>query len=155
MSANPLKHWHVVQAVELGGPARDVWELIGGFYTIHLWHPDITRTEVPPDQTQTAALRRLLTFPGQPKTTEELVMMDNDGFHYRYKWHAGQWGENVKNYVADLRVFDLSMAQRSVVQWSSTFDYSEDALSGFYLNGFRVLQERFPLPATTKRKGRA
>jgi Polyketide cyclase / dehydrase and lipid transport len=145
MSTKPQKHWHVIQTVELGAPARDVWELIGGFYTIHLWHPDIIQTEVPPGQTETAALRRLLTFPGQPKTTEELVMMDNADFHYRYKWHSGEWGEKVKNYFADLRVFDLSMAQRSMVQWSSTFDYQEDALSAFYQNGFRVLGDRFPL----------
>jgi hypothetical protein len=154
MSAKRLKRWHVVQTVELGAPACGVWELIGGFYTIHDWHPDIIRTEVPPDQTETAALRRLLTFPKQPTTTEELILMDNKDFHYRYKWHDGEWGENVKNYVADLRVFDLSLAQRCIVQWSSTFDYYEDALSAFYLNGFHVLQERFPLPVTTKRKER-
>lgn len=145
MSKKPLKPWHVVQTVELGAPAREVWRLVGGFYTINTWHPDITRTEVPPRQTETSAIRRLLTFPGQPKTTEELVMMDNENFHYRYKWHQGEWGERIKNYVADLRVFDLQMCKRSIVQWSSTFLYTEDALSEFYLNGFRALQKRFPL----------
>src|SRR5262245_30850856 len=92
------KHWHVVRSVVLGAPAADVWEVIGGFYTIHEWHPDIAKTEVPSEQTRTRQLRRNLTFPGQPVTTEELVSMDNDDFHYRYKWYAGQWGEEVKNY---------------------------------------------------------
>ena len=155
MSTQPLKRWRVVQTVELGAQARDVWDVIGGFYTVHLWHPDITRIEVPPGQTETAALRRLVTSPGRPKTTEELVMMNNDDFHYRYKWHAGQWGEKIKNYVADLRVFDVSMAERSIVQWSSTFDYCEDALSAFYQNGLRVLQERFPLPHKINTQGAA
>ncbi len=145
MSKKPYKPWYVVQTVELGAPASEVWKLVGGFYTIHLWHPDIARTEIPPGQTETGALRRLLTFPGQPKTTEELVLMDNDALHYRYKWHAGLWGERIKNYVADLRVFDLTMSKRSIVQWSSTFSYTEDALSEFYENGFRALQKRFPL----------
>lgn len=98
-------------------------------------------------------LRRLLAFSGQPKTTEELVMIDNDDFHYRYKWHAGEWGERVTNYVAHLRVFHLSMAQRSIVQWSSTFDHFEDAVSAFYENGFRVLRERFPLPHKANSRG--
>jgi hypothetical protein len=140
------KHWHILQAVELGAPAKEVWEVVGGFFTIHGWHPDIAVTEVIPDQVETAAIRRRLTFPGQPKTTEELVFMDNENFRCHYKWHAGSWGEMVRNYVAEIKVFDISMEGRCVVQWSSEFDYTEDAVSEFYWNGFRALQERFPLP---------
>jgi hypothetical protein len=146
------KKWHVVRTVELGASAAEVWKLVGGFYTIHLWHPDITRTEVPKEQTETAAIRRLLTFPGQPKTTEELVSMNDEGCHYRYKWHADEWGERVQEYVADIRVFDLDMGQSSIMQWSSTFSYTEDALTQFYDNGFRKLRELFPMrPAKPRR----
>ena len=49
--------------------------------------------------TQTRQIRRELTFPGQPITVEELVSMDNDDFHYGYKWHQGQLGEDVRNYI--------------------------------------------------------
>jgi hypothetical protein len=139
------KDWHVAQTVELGATAKEVWDLIGGFYTLHRWHPDIHRTEVPPEQTETSALRRLLSFPGQPKTTEELIMMDNEHFHYTYRWHAGEWGEKVQKYVASLRVFEIDDGRRCVVQWSSTFYYFEDALHEFYWNGFRALQKRFPI----------
>lgn len=141
------KHWHVIRSAVLGGPPEPIWELIGGFYNIHLWHPDITETEVPPDQTRHSALRRILTFPGQPKTVEQLVSVDNADFHYRYKWHAGQWGEEVKNYHASLRVLAGDLGRTSIVQWESTFDHPSDAISDFYLHGFAALEKRFPLPA--------
>lgn len=146
------KHWHVVRTAELGASREQVWELIGGFYTIHQWHPDIALTEIPPDQAKVRQLRRLLTFPGQPKTTEELVSMDSADCHYRYRWHAGDWGERVMNYHASLRVFAGDLARTCTVAWESEFDYSEDAISQFYLNGFRALRKRFPLPKAPKKK---
>jgi hypothetical protein len=150
MAKAAAKSWRVLRTVELGGSAQEVWNVVGGFFTIHLWHPDITMSEILPDQARTGAIRRLLTFPGQPKTTEELVLMDNPEFHYRYKWHSGDWGERVKDYVADLRVFDVRLGETSIVQWSSTFTYTEDALTEFYENGFRALRKRFPLPAKAR-----
>jgi hypothetical protein len=90
-----------------------------------------------------SAVRRLLTFPGQPKTTEELIFMDNENFHYRYKWHEGEWGEKVQRYVAEIKVLELELDQRCVVQWSSTFYYFEDALTQFYQNGFAALVKKF------------
>jgi hypothetical protein len=145
-----LKPWRVLQTVELHAPAFEVWGVVGGFYTIHLWHPDIMLTETPTDQTSQAAVRRVLTFPGQPKTIEELILMDNPNRHYRYKWHAGEWGERVKDYVADILVFETGVGERAIVQWSSTFTYFEDALSQFYWNGFKALQERFPPPERSR-----
>jgi hypothetical protein len=145
MGNSAYKEWNVIQVVELGASATDVWKVVGGFFTIHLWHPDIQLTEVIPDQTREAAIRRLLTFPEQPKTTEELILMDNENLRYRYKWQAGEWGERVKNYVADLRVLEIAVNKRSIVRWSSTFSYTEDAVSEFYWNGFRRLQEMFPI----------
>jgi hypothetical protein len=140
---SPSKLWKVVQTVELNAPAEDVWAAVGGFFTIHEWHPDIELTEVPEDQTRTAEIRRLLTFPGQPKTTEELVSLDNAERAYSYKWVAGPWGERVQQYAATIRVIRSHMDTRSIMQWSSSFVYSEDAVSEFYRNGFRALQKRF------------
>ena len=145
MSSKRYRKWNVLQTVELGAAPQDVWKVVGGFFTIHLWHPDIKRTEVPRNQTETAAIRRLLTFPLQPKTTEELIAMDNDGLRYRYKWHAGEWGERVKDYSAEIRVFGLTSNVKSVLQWSSSFSYFEDAVTEFYWNGFRALQKKFPV----------
>lgn len=144
MADEGYKHWTVIRTVELPASRDAVWEVIGGFYTIHHWHPDIALSEIPPEQTETRELRRLLTFPGQPKTIEELVMMDNEDCHYRYKWHAGKWGEDVRNYHASLRVMAGDLDQSCLVQWASEFDYPTDAISEFYENGFRSLRERFP-----------
>ncbi|MDC1162125.1 SRPBCC family protein [Tenacibaculum sp.] len=144
MAEQDYKDWRVVQSIEVGASAEEVWNVIGGFYTIHEWHPDITELEVIDKQTETREMRRLLTFPGQPKAIEELVMMDNDNFHYRYKWHAGEWGEMIHKYYSDLRVFDLK-GGTSIIQWVATFYYKEDAISDFYQRGFDELLKRFPL----------
>ena len=139
------KPWHIIRCVELGATAPEVWEVIGGFYTIHEWHPDISILVIPAEQTKTREMRRHLTFPGQPITTEELVSLNNDDFHYRYKWHQGEWGEQVKNYKASLRILAGDLDRTCIVQWESTFNYPTDAISEFYWNGFRELQKRFPL----------
>ena len=139
------KKWEVSQTVELGASAEVVWQIVGGFYCIHKWHPDIEQTEVIDSQTEILEIRRLLTFPGQPKTTEQLILMDNEDFHYTYKWNSGAWGEEVENYYASIRVFNSDMEKSCFVQWTSTFRYTEDAVSEFYWNGFRNLQQMFPL----------
>ena len=35
-----VKHWTVNRTVELGASREDVWQVVGGFYTVHEWHPD-------------------------------------------------------------------------------------------------------------------
>lgn len=147
--SDEYKPWAVTRTVQLGAPARDVWEVIGGFYTIHEWHPDITKSTIPTDQTCTRQLRRILAFPGQDPTVEELDELDNVDFHYRYHWHAGPWGEDVKNYRASLRAFRGDLDKTCTVVWSSTFDYPTDAISQFYQNGFAELSRRFPLSPDT------
>lgn len=143
MPAKKNKKWRVVRTVELNSSAEKVWEAVGGFFTIHLWHPDIQKTQIGKDQTSIPQIRRILTFPGQPTTTEELVFMDNENFHYKYKWHAGEWGENVKDYHARIKVLEIETGKRCIVQWSSTFVYHEDALTQFYENGFGALVKKF------------
>ncbi len=140
------KKWRVVRTVALNAPAADVWAVVGGFYNLHQWHPDIAVCEPVPDQAEIAAVRRLLTFPGQPKTTEQLVFMDNDNFHYRYRWHSGAWGERVKDYVADICVFEVEQGRTCLLRWYSTFVYTEDAITDFYEHGFKALVARFGSP---------
>lgn len=140
----PLQH--VVSTVELAASAEVVWQVVGGFYTIHQWHPDITALEVHPQQSEMPELRRVLTFPGQPTTTEELVTIDYAKRYYSYKWHAGAWGERIQDYKAELRVLETVVGAACLVQWSSTFRYQEDALSEFYQHGFDALIARFGQP---------
>ena len=143
MTSNANRDWRVVRTVQLNSSADRVWDTGGGFFTIHLWHPDIIKTEIGSDQTSIPQVRRILTFPGQPTTTEQLVLMDNDSRYYRYKWHAGEWGERVQKYHAELRVVEIEIDKRCLVQWSSTFFYHEDALTQFYENGFGALKKKF------------
>jgi hypothetical protein len=143
MTTTEQKEWRIVRTVELHSSSTNVWEVVGGFFNIHLWHPDIENTEIPADQTSVSPLRRILTFPGQPKTTEELVSLENKNYFYDYKWHSGQWGEEVKNYRARIHVFDTFMSDRCMVQWSSTFRCNVDAVSEFYERGFAALKKRF------------
>lgn len=137
------KCWHIVKSTELLASAAAVWEVVGGFFNIHTWHPDITATEYVPDQLRLSSIRRVLTFPGQPKTTEQLLSIDNVEMIYSYKWVEGAWGEAVQDYFASIRVIATDMDKRSLVQWTSTFRFTEDAVSEFYENGFRNLRSRF------------
>lgn len=143
MSKKEYKDWRVVAVCELNASAQEVWDLVGGFYTIHHWHPDIALSEVPKDQADEREVRRELTFPGQPHTWEQLVSMDNENMIYRYKWFKGEWGEKVKNYHAKIQVIELEIGERCLMQWSSIFSYPEDALTQFYHNGFESLVKRF------------
>lgn len=137
------RDWHVVRSTELLAPAKVAWEVVGGFFNIHTWHPDIVKTEYTSDQLSNSALRRVLTFPAQPETIEELVGYDAGGRTYSYRWVAGAWGEQVQNYAASIRVIATNMDEKSLVQWESKFRYTDDAVSQFYENGFRALRERF------------
>lgn len=143
MSTNNNKKWKVVRTIELNSSAEKVWDMVGGFYTIHLWHPDIQKTEIGSDQTCSPEIRRILTFPGLPTTTEELVFADNPNYCYGYKWHAGAWGEAIKDYHAEIRVIETELDKRCMVQWTGHFVYQEDALTQFYENGFAGLVKLF------------
>jgi hypothetical protein len=135
---------HVIRSVELPATADAVWAVVGGFFTLHCWHPDIERTEVVADQTETHAIRRRLFFSGQDPTIEELVALDEVERVSRYRWYAGPWGEIVKNYRACLRVCPADLDRSCLVTWESWFEHPEDAISDFYLRGFAALRRMFP-----------
>ncbi len=143
MAVKKNKQWKVVRTIELNSSAEKVWNTVGGFYTLHIWHPDIKKTEIGKDQVLNPEIRRILTFPGQPTTTEQLVFMDNQHFYYGYKWHAGAWGETIKNYHSEIRVIEIEVDKKCMVQWTGHFFYTSDALSQFYENGLTSLLKRF------------
>lgn len=143
MAVTKSRQWKVVCTIELNAAAETVWETVGGFYTLHLWHPDIKKTQIGKEQVLIPQIRRILTFPGHPTTTEELVFMDNQHFYYSYKWHAGEWGEKIKEYHSEIRVVEIEVGKRCLVQWTGHFRYTEDALTQFYENGFAALVKKF------------
>jgi hypothetical protein len=130
------KDWHVVTTCEIYAPASEVWEMVGGFYNINQWHPDIDISEVPEDQYKNPYIRRKLTFPGQDPTFEELVFVDNENMFYKYKWHSGEWGEIIQKYHSQIRVIEKEAGKSCIMQWSCNFYYFEDGLTQFYHNGY-------------------
>ena len=136
MSDKEYKDWRVVTTCELNASAAEVWDMVGGFYTLPKWHPDIAISEIPEEQHESGFIRRKLTFPGQPPTWEELVFVDNENMRYKYKWHKGKWGEMIQKYHAQIQVIEKEVGKSCIVQWSSTFYFSEDGLTQFYHNGF-------------------
>lgn len=144
-SSGPDQDWHIIESVKLASSAEEVWDLVSGFFTIHTWHPDIVSTEISDEQTEERALRRLLTFPGPPVslTTEELTYLNNETFHYKYKWVKGEWGEIFKDYKAEIKVIALEPGKKCMLQWSSTFVAATDGVTDFYRNGFKALKKKF------------
>jgi hypothetical protein len=143
MSIKEYKNWRVVAVCELNTSAAIVWHLVGGFYNLNQWHPDILICEVPEEQGEERDIRRKLIFPGQTPTWEELVFMDNETMRYTYKWHKGKWGETTQKYHAQIQVIETELDKRCLMQWSSTFYSSEDGLTQFYQNGFENLVSIF------------
>jgi hypothetical protein len=141
------KHWKVIQSVELDASAAKVWDFIGGFYTIHTWSPGIDTTTVVPDQTKIRPIRRIVNFPQIPApmntSTEQLVFMDNENMLYKYKWHAGEWGEDFKDYHSEIQVVELAPDKRCMVFWSGEFINEKDGLTAFYRSGLDFLKEKF------------
>jgi len=143
MATKKNKHWKIVRTVILNASAEKVWDMVGGFFTLQLWHPEIEKTEIATDQTSMTKILRVLTFPGVPTNTEELLFLDNKNFCYTYKSYAGIWGETVKDYFSEIRVIEVEVGKKCMVQWKGQFLYTEDTLTEFYENGFANLVKMF------------
>lgn len=139
MNTTEYKNWQIVVACELHASAAEIWHLVGGFYTLSQWHPDIPLCEVCENQQEERNIRRKLTFPNQEPTYEELVFMDNEQMRYTYKWQKGAWGEITKNYHAQIQVVATELNKKCLVQWSSKFYATEDSVTEFYKNGLKNL----------------
>ena len=51
--------------------------------------------------------------------------------------------EMIQKYHAQIQVVEIELGKRCLVQWSSTFYFSEDGLTQFYQNGFENLVKMF------------
>ncbi len=140
-----LRRWHSIETAEIAASASAVWEVVGGFFTMHLWHPDIESTEIVPSQVDDHGIQRFLTFPGPPvsTTTEELVSLDEERLGYRYRWVAGHWGEVVQQYHSALDVIETAPDVSCLVRWQGWFLDDSDAVSDFYRRGLDSLSQRF------------
>lgn len=143
LNTTDYKEWNVVKTVKLDAPAKDVWRVVGGFFNMDLWHPDITRTTPMPDQMELSAIRRKLTIKDQPNPLEQLTFLDNAQMVYKYKGYKGPWGEKVRDYCAEIRVVETKPGEKCMVLWSADFFYSKDVISKFYKRGLKALKKHF------------
>ena len=133
-----LKHFEITQSVSIQTPADDIWKLIGDFFTIHTWHPDITTTKVD------GPLSRQVFFPGQYiNTVEQMTLYDPSKRIYSYKNVGGDWGKEVRNYESKLSVIEDNNGKSSIVTWSGSFDSINDGVTNFYRKGLDSLAELF------------
>ena len=128
------KHFNIIQTINLEKPADDVWKLIGNFFSIDNWHPDILATKVD------GILRRQVVFSGEyVNTIEQLTLFDPKKRTYNYKNVGGNWGKYVRNYESTLSVIENDNGKSSIVIWSGSFDSFEDSVTNFYRKGLDSL----------------
>ncbi len=134
----------VAMTQKLSPSAETVWNRIGGFDTLHEWHPAIDRTEM--DGSGIGAMRNLFLV-GGGNVTERLDVEDAAGRSYTYSILSSPLP--VGNYTATLRV-EEDPAGGCTVHWSSTFDpagaseaEAVAAIEGIYEGGFTAMQAAF------------
>ena len=153
------KHWRVAQVVELGATAKEVWDLIGGFYTLHKWHPDIHLSEVPPDQTETApeeqderdGKRQQVEAVELPRVVHDVLNEDGDALIYSglegptglsvtpsglVTWTPGSG--DVGTHAVLLQVIDSANNDSgTIVSWSITVTTGEAAVTSGALGTYQ------------------
>ena len=140
-----MSHHHKTDRVErwidLPVPAATVWETIGDFYRLDLWHPGVEsceRVELEDEPYRHVRAR------GGALHLEKLVENGTDGERVQ-RYTSAESALPVQNYLATLTCFDEGTGCR--VFWSASFD-SEDPradaiIAGIFETGLAALQDRF------------
>lgn len=128
----------------LPAAAEAVWARIGGFGTLHEWHPAIEKTEM--EGTGIGAQRNLF-LAGGGNVVERLDAEDAAAHTYTYSILESPLP--VAHYQATLQV-KAEGADRCTVKWWSTFEPAGAAeadavavITGVYQAGFDGMQEAF------------
>ena len=139
-----ISHFNIFQSVRINAPADDVWNIVGEFYSLHLWHPLIRSTI---KLNTTGSIVRHLIFADENGQTldivEKLLTYDHYNREYRYKNIGGIWGNIQENYEGKLNVIEDNNGQASIVTWSGSFDALEDGSTEFYRKGLESLANFF------------
>ena len=130
----------VAMTQKLAAAADEVWNRIGGFSTIHEWHPAIEHLEA--EGTGVGSTRNL-TIAGGISVVERLVA--EDGADRTYTYEMLEAPLPVKDYVATIRVNDDG-GGASIVEWTSTFEpagvpepEAAAIIEGIYTSGFAAM----------------
>ncbi|CAF1374367.1 unnamed protein product [Adineta ricciae] len=141
-----VRHFNIIQTVRISNTAEVVWKLIGGFFSIHKWHPQISACEKVDDPQQLFVKRRLVFFGQIIETIEQLQVLDNYKREYQYKNIGGRWGKAVQNYASKLSVMEDDNGRSVIVSWSASFDSQTDIVTTFYRTGLDALVELLSSP---------
>ena len=135
---------NVKKDVILNGSVEDVWDVIGDFGNMTVWHPAITSTQLAGSKTP----RRLLILGDGSIVRNELIDAI-DGQSYTYKLMSAPLP--ITNYVATLSVESVG-TNKTRVEWTGSFDAAsgtskkeaKSTVEGFYQAGFNNLKKMFP-----------
>jgi len=123
-------------------PADKVWQLVGGFLSLHDWLPMIASSET----LEGGQVRKLTTTDGAV-IVERLQTYDNANRTYSYSIDTGPFPAT--NYLATLQV-SAAGEQETVITWSGSFtpDGVSDAeietlFQGVYDGGLEALKANF------------
>jgi mxaD protein len=122
-----------------GVAPAEMWERIGDFHGLHLWHPHVAETEVREENV------RALTLENGGKTVETKI--DEGDLHHSYRIDESDLP--VKNFEATLLVRESGEgADGSEIVWTAQFDAhgAEDAdaaeiVEGVFEAGLRSLHD--------------
>ncbi|MDG3002549.1 SRPBCC family protein [Paludisphaera mucosa] len=130
-------------SLELPVPPEEVWRLIGGFGTLHDWHPVISGSEV----SEGGRVRRLTTSGGDV-IVERLEAFDEAGRSYSYSFIESPFP--VSKYRATLRVREADDGRGSRVDWSGEFlpdgvtdEEAVELFQGIYNGGLKAIADIF------------
>jgi hypothetical protein len=145
----PMARAHASSVIN--APVEEVWARIRDFNALAIWHPAVAKSTIeggaPSDQ---VGCVRVLTLKGGGMIRERLLEMSDLGHHYSYAILEGPLA--VKNYRATLRLRRISDGDRTLAEWSSSFDpdppekqaETEDFLSNaVFQGGFDALKKHF------------
>ncbi len=137
----------VSMSMKLAAPARQVWDLIGGFNALADWHPAIEKSEIESGEGRKGSLRRL-GLAGGGSIVERLEEVDENERVYSYSILESPLP--VAEYTGNLRVREDEKGGACTVEWSSEFQPSGSteadavkAIEGIYQAGFDNLKKMF------------
>jgi hypothetical protein len=115
-----------------------VWSVLKRFGAISDWHPAIPSSEIEGDGPDgvVGCIRRLVLADGA-MLREQLLMMDERQQSFSYRFLEAPLA--VDNYVAHVKIIPLHGQEKSVVQWTASFENQQQDPHGMQTEAIRSL----------------
>ena len=123
---------------EFNAPAEQIWDIVGGFNSLSVWHPAVDKSELQ----EGGAIRKLLLQNGD-EAFEELVNHSDELREYSYSIVKSSLP--IVEYFSTLKIFARGTGSR--VEWSGEFhsfgvpdDEASELIKGIYQAGLDNLK---------------